>query len=616
MDLLYLITPILAIKTRGRECVPSISLPRQPCHGVATPGICTSRSFFPWYDVLYATFHRQLCDSKTHFCHRPIIFVACARRPTANLVLTIQLPEIIGRPAQQHHSPQAQVLAPFATSPKPYYNSSEPSSTETPTGPAADVSLPIASTQKHCFDEEGAEGGVVVSTSTGKPLIFDTADSCFSTGTINPVSGPPVSGSSQKMEGDAFGTPEFPVSSMAVQEDSPPQRAQQPEPAATWSSSQRVSRCPLEPLHTPAVALVSAGDAGLSSLLSSGFSHKLRRRLQQHATEDVDASRVLPRPASITGPEGAAAAAAAIAATVPTAAEQSGEAVFKRAAPLRRCISLTEASSLGMPSSDPLNARRHGFGQRSSDAVIAAPAALSRSISLSPYSSPGGRTTEAPRLVAVPMLRRGSSTSSFAKLGIAYRSECDTRPRGLPSGDGTPSSTGKLPVPPVLRLPSSGSPTISGNIDGARVILRSPSVCSISDADPEGSHPFLEDDEHRRLFGSGSGGRDDAASSPALDSRVGPVTTPLVLGRGVKERAGSDRANGGDTVGAGGVAARTRQQQYQRVDSVDSTPLETCDSLEVVALENAATPKLNRQRSHFGSNPTMHQDTSSGKGSG
>lgn len=548
--------------------------------------------------------------------------VACAPRPTAKLILTVQLPEIIGRPTQQHLSSQAQVLAPFATSPKPYH-SNESSSIEAPTAPASpgDISLPATSKQQqNCITEDAADGGdegVVPATSTGKPLLLrvGTTDSCYSTGTISPVNGPPASGSPQRMEGKYFVAPGVPASGTSVPADSPPPQAQHPEPTTTWSlSPHKVNRHPLKPLHTPAAALVSTGDPGSSSLLSSTFSHKLRRRLQ-HATEDVDASRALPKPADTSGPEGAAAAAAAIAATVPTAAEQTGEAVFRRAASLRRCTSLTETPSLGTLTSDPLNARRHDFGQNSSGAAVAAPAALPRSISLSPYSSPCGRMNGTPRPMGAPMLRQGSNTSSSAKLGIAYRSECEIHPRGFASGGGASSSTGKVPVPPVLRLPSSDSPTLSGNMDGARFLQRSPSVCSVSDADPEGSHSFLEEDEHRNLFGSGSGGLDDAGSSPVLGLRAVSVTPPNVVGRGLKERAGWGSANGGSMVGGGGVASRARQQQYQRVDSIDSTWLETHDSLEV-ALENADTPKLNRQKSHFGSNPRMYQDTSSGKNSG
>lgn len=549
--------------------------------------------------------------------------VACAPRPTAKLTLTLQLPEIIGRPTQQHLSSQAQVLAPFATSPKPYH-SNESSSIEAPTAPASpgDISFPTTSKQQlqNCTTEDAADDaddGLVRATSTGKPLLLHagTTDSCYSTGTISPVNGPPVSGSPQRMEEKPFVAPGVPASGTSVPADSPPPQAQHPEPTTTWSlSPHKVNRHPLKPLHIPAAALVSTVDPGSSSLLSSTFSHKLRRRLQ-HATEDIDTCRALPKPADISGPEGAAAAAAAIAATVPTAAEQTAEGVFRRAASLRRCASLTDTPSLGTLTSDPLNARRHEFGQNSSGAAVVAPAALPRSISLSPYSSPGGRMNGKPRPTSAPNVRHGSNTSSSAKLGIAYRSECEIHPRGFTSGGGASSSTGKVPVPPVLRLPSSDSPTLSGNMDGARFLQRSPSACSVSDADLEGSHTFLEDDDHRSLFGSGSGGLGDAGSSPVLGLRAVSVTTPNVVGRGLKEKAGWGSANGGSMVGGGGVTARARQQQYQRVDSIDSTWLETHDSLEV-ALENADTPKLNRQKSHFGSNPTMHQDTSSGKNSG
>lgn len=523
-----------------------------------------------------------------------------------------QLPGIVGRTAQLHN-PQVQVLAPFATSPTPDRSGeiSSPEvfiSTPTPISKEADISQNAA----HTPDERRR-----LSTFTTKTLLLPRAE--YPTAAMTPLSVTPVSATGGVSLGMLDGDANLAASGFATASTSmpssgtPPARAQ--AESSTWSPPpHRVNRHPLKPLHAPAAAGATAGTTVAAApiipaptLPLSSFSHKLRRRLQNAAEERGGSVNTQPKAGNATGSDMAAAAAAAIAATVCTSAR--AEDALKRAGLMQRCTPLSEGPCARSLPSTPHDIQDLGDHRNSAGTPGVA---LSRSTSLSPYGSSAGQTaTKTPRPIAAPLLRRRSSISPSAQLGIAFRSEYE---RG--SGGGGASSSKKAPAAPGLRL-TSASPTYSSSNDFARFLQRSPSVCSISDADQEGPHFFTEDEIYPTIFRSLSGESDVASPSPLLTaSPQATAVMPQVTGRAGKDkvigvRAGSSGHVRGSRPCGGGRARQGENHQQTGSCVRASNVLEPPD----VSLQSADTPKLHRQNSCFDRTPTTRQRPSSRRNS-
>lgn len=193
-----------------------------------------------------------------------------------------------------------------------------------------------------------ADDGSELPTSAGRPPLLPRAESPFTIACACPVGvveAVDMSGTSLGLnEGDDFLVPRFAAEAVGmVPSDTPPAKAH--AASIVWSSSpHRIKRHSLKPIHLPTTATipsVGVSAAPASSLqLSSSFSHKLRRRLQD-ATEEGHCcshhnSHDFSKTSGMTRSDVAAAAAATIVATT-TGPEDS----LKKLELLRRA-SLTE----------------------------------------------------------------------------------------------------------------------------------------------------------------------------------------------------------------------------------------------------------------------------------
>ncbi|CAN0401690.1 unnamed protein product, partial [Ectocarpus sp. 12 AP-2014] len=569
------------------------------------------------------------------------------------------LPGISGRP----HSPRAQVLAPYSTSPKPFDDdegSSAKVAVQTPIAPPAASSTssptPAAATDSaepvpegsaaptasastfHC---EGGGSMAIMPALAGKslvPLPDPSAYPCTVAVSTQARSTPSLStralpcgtvpASSRVID---TGRSVLSTASMATLASSPPAAIAPAgsEIPASWSPSPKrtPARHPLKPIHatattpsTTAAAAAAAVAARLSispsSSSSSGFSHKLRRRLlDAPEASDKSSSGSHGGGRVRSGSEEAAVAAATIAATVSSGdAMGFGDDAIKKSGLLRRCMSLVDeippSSRGGQSPGSCLQSDQQGSqgaGTESHKPATAPGVGILRSTSWEPACS---ASIEPPRgIVGVSGPHHRPAIPSPNNRGIAsYRSDAGEHGHGSSNATGgLPSSKG-LKTPPVILGPATAtlglilaSPTRSSSFCGSDGGIR------ISPLQRSGSICSVSDPDDEAnaasFFLCGSLGSDGALhpSPPLL------CCSPPVVGA-LNDIAHDDRKGSGGVrsgrrtrgVESGGVR-RTKQSPPQgRGQRVESIPTSTEQKQPTSdASSSADTPNLQRQNSYF-----------------
>ncbi|CAM9501439.1 unnamed protein product, partial [Ectocarpus fasciculatus] len=548
------------------------------------------------------------------------------------------LPGISGRP----HSPRAQVLAPYSTSPKPFHDNESsfakvtvktpiappassgptPAVASNPTEPVPEGSAALVSAStSHC---EGGGNTAIMPALAGKSLIplpdpssypctvtvsSEARSTSSSSSRVLPCG--TVTASSRVIDRSVLST-----ASMALRSSSPPAAIATTtgtEIPASWSPSPKrtPARHPLKPIHATATtpSTTAAVAARLSVSPSSGFSHKLRRRLLDapEATDNSSSSGSHGGGRVRSGSEEAAVAAATIAATVSSGDGLGfGDGAMKKSGLLRRCMSLVDET--------PPSSRGGQFLGLHSDQQGSQAAGTADILRSTSWEHACNASIEPPRaIIGVSGHHRRPSIPPPSNRGIAS-SRSDAGEHGHGSSNtarGLPTSKGLKP-PPVIPGPApaalglmSASPTRSssfcGSDAGLRIspLQRSGSICSVSDADP--------DDEAyaASFFLCGSLGSDGTVHpSPPLLCCSPPVVGALndIAHAGGKSKGsggvrGGRRARGVEGAGVRRTKQSPPQGRGQKFDSAPTSPEQKQPRSD--ASSSADTPNLQRQNSYF-----------------